>query len=110
MSFLVIAAVVLQVVVLLSLSPDALTGPTAKRLTILTWLSAAVTVVVAVIYILIFLQLSRLSPGLLLFAAALLGAGLQLAGLSERRAAQIRLGAWVVLACLVVFYVLNTLS
>ena len=112
LAFLVNFAILLQVAVLLWVGRVSLPGPNERRLITLIWAALLLTCVVSVLYILIFLHLPRLSPGLLLFVLSLLGAGFQLAALATRSldTRQIRLGAWVVLVCFVVFYLLNTLS
>ncbi len=112
MFFLILAALTLQLIVLVSVSAAALAGPNAGRLSALIWLTVAVTLITCVVYILAFLHLSRLSPGLLPFVLSLLGSGFQLSAVATRNfsARQIRFGAWVVLLSLLVFYVLNTLS
>lgn len=112
MPLLVVAALLLQLVVLISVGGAARAGTAPRRLSALILLAVAVTVVVSVIYILALWHLSRLSPGLLPFGLSLLGAGLQLSAVTSGSfmPRQIRLGAWVVMLSLLVFYVFNTLS
>ncbi|AWN22888.1 hypothetical protein DKM44_06305 [Deinococcus irradiatisoli] len=112
MLFLILAALTLQVIILVSVNAAAFSGPNAGRLSALVWLTVAVTLITCVLYILAFLHLSRLSPGLLLFVLSLLGSGFQLSAVATRTfsARQIRFGAWVVLLNLLVFYLLNTLA
>ena len=110
MSYLIIFTILLQLSVLLWVRQSSLPGPNMGRLLALIWAALILTVVVCVIYVLALLHLPRLSPGLLLFWAGLLGAGLQLAALATRSfgTRQIRLGAYMAMVGLVLFYFLNT--
>ncbi|WP_420596703.1 hypothetical protein [Deinococcus sp.] len=110
MSYLIIVTILLQLSVLLWVRQASLPGLNRGRLLALIWAALTLTVVVCIIYVLALLHLPRLSPGLLLFWAGLLGAGLQLAALATHsyNTRQIRLGAYTVMVSLVLFYFLNT--
>lgn len=112
MPLLVVAALLLQLVVLISVGGAARANAAPRRLTALVLLAVGVTFVVCVVYILALWHLSRLSPGLLPFGLGLLGAGLQLSALTSGTflPRQLRSGAWMVMLSLLVFYVFNTLS
>lgn len=112
LSFLVILTIVLQVSVLVWVKPSTLMGEQMTRLLILIWVAIVLTVALSAFYIVAFLHLPRLSPGLILFVLSLLGAGFQLSAVATRTygVRSIRLGAWVVLGCFLVFYLLNTFS
>ena len=110
--FFVILVILLQVAVLLWVNRYTLPGPNERRLIALLWVAIVLSVAVSVLYVLALLHLPSLSPGLVLFVLSLLGAGFQLSAVATGTFAirMIRLGAWVVLVCFLVFYVLGTLS
>ena len=112
MPLLVVAALLLQLVVLISVGSAAKSDTAPRRLNALVLLAVLVTFVVSVIYILALWHLSRLSPGLLPFGLGLLGAGVQLSAVTSGQflPRQLRLGAWMVMFGLLVFYIFNTLS
>lgn len=110
--FLVIFTILLQLGVLLWVKHSTLLGEQIGRLSLLIWGAIVMTILISAFYVVALLHLPRFSPGLLLFVVSLLGAGFQLAAVATRTysARQIRLGAWLVMVCLVLFYVLNTFS
>ncbi|AZI42333.1 hypothetical protein EHF33_05860 [Deinococcus psychrotolerans] len=112
LSFLVILTIVLQVSVLVWVNRSSLTGEQMTRSLILIWVALILTVALSAFYIVAFLHLPRLSPGLILFVLSLLGAGFQLSAMATRTysARPIRLGAGIVVGCFLIFYLLNTFS